>query len=592
MSFILECTKQTWAQEIRETSFSREVPSPLIYSRKRDGFLIGDVFLEGRQDVEAVFASGWEERPERLLDFKGSFSIVRAAGDKLFFASGMGGIEKLFYYHKKGVFYLSDNIWNIIDRVSPGFEDVDREALREMVFYGGLFFGHTFIRNCHVLLPQTLAVYDIKSDTIKTAEYFNYCYHADPALSLGGAVERMDRLFDDTMKEIKRSFKEGTRFAVALSGGLDSRIIPHYAKKNGMRLSGYLFCKKRPHKIFLSKDVANSRKIARAYGIPCREVEWSGNALEERIRLNLKNNPFSPEFMLYQDQGIPEFDVLLTGASGYIVGGAFGNPRLGELIEAELEKEMRRLCPILKADPHMSDRVKWAFEYLFHKPARGGKKKKILPRGLIKREEEERFRKKMREFIRERKERGNDNISIFQDWFQNRLGFWNRMGAYESHIGTKRSISIYMPFFVEECFNWPGEYIIDRIALKELLHQKIREVSMIPPQNYQLPYGEKGFLPLKKIYWLLDYWLRGNGNAGKIYNFKDRRCRKKCREDFSRTSEWFDRIFSVQDILPHIWRSYTLLSENLWFAKRLLEVLETKDYKEFTDGIYNENQYD
>ncbi|TNZ97729.1 asparagine synthase, partial [Vibrio parahaemolyticus] len=112
-------------------------------------------------------------------------------------------------------------------------------------------------------------------------------------------------------------------FAVGISGGLDSRIIPYYAQKNGMQIEGFTIGLERPRKLFLSNDFNSANKIAEHFGLERRTLEY--NSIPLKTQLDMESN-LAPEVgsQIFKIVDVRELksNVLITGASGFVIGAS------------------------------------------------------------------------------------------------------------------------------------------------------------------------------------------------------------------------------------------------------------------------------
>ena len=113
-----------------------------------------------------------------------------------------------------------------------------------------------------------------------------------------------------------------TIYGLGLSGGLDSRVVLHYALKAGMNVNCFIIGDARPHFIFLSKDHKIAKNISKLYNMdskfffvkPFDKKNWHYHFVE-----NCKRNPFTTPASfgtLFDKNALPQFDVLLTGLAG------------------------------------------------------------------------------------------------------------------------------------------------------------------------------------------------------------------------------------------------------------------------------------
>lgn len=206
--------------------------------------------------------------------------------------------ETLFYFFNMENFVVSDDFWQIVDVVQPEISDIDLQAVKEFI----VLKGYPLFHAC--------------------------CMHQ--------AIDRLDLLLDQAMKEIRMT-NIGATFGVGLSGGLDSRLVAHYALNSDMKLRSSTYCEKRPHKLLLSRDHANARKLAEMFNLDHSEVEHDDETFEPKLYVDVESRPICAARMLNPTaDSFPAFDILLTGFEGGELLGSRLNPTIPDLSKNEL----------------------------------------------------------------------------------------------------------------------------------------------------------------------------------------------------------------------------------------------------------------
>lgn len=584
MSFLLKYENNRWKKSIDTLENVDKGSSTLIISKSKNSLILGDIY--NLNNIEDVFETNWTKNPLELLKFLGSFSIVKLEKNKLCFASTLGGLEYLFYYQDKEKFILTDNFWNIVSDIKPQFNDLDLEYIKEDILYPSFSRNNTYIKKIKILSPSSYGVFDTETKILEINSYFDYKYQVKEK-KIDEAVEELDSILNLSMKYIKEKYGN-VKYLVGISGGLDSRIIPHYALKNGLNLESYIFCKKRPHKILLSQDVKNSRKIVEKFKLKHTEITWKNKTLEDKILLDIRNNPVGmPQFMSYEDISKLDFDILLTGGSGFIVGSALPeNKDLLKMNNEELRESIKNdLGRIYYSSSVFINRFERVIKYFFNIEYKFKVKDKAWKNKIFNLKDEKIIDKKISDYIFEKKKKGYSNLDIYEDIFCNSLGYKNRKGAFESHIGTQKSVSIYIPFLIKNCLSWKYEFLEERKLLNELIVKKIPEISNVTSQTYDLgPLESRHLKNVKKFLKVLTYIARGNGTYLNMIHFHDKKCYSKFLSDMNNNTEWFYNIFPIQSSIREISKNQILLSEKLWKAKRILDCIENRQYLEFIDN--------
>ena len=257
-----------------------------------------------------------------LGSVKGEFVLVRYChrSSKLYIGTDRLGRENLFYYADGKRFVVSDDFWEIVSYLNIGISDLDAESIKEFVTFNYPVFYGTIVRDLSFLPPASYGEFDLTTRQLHLYKYWDLRYVPDRSISVSDAVCQLDHAIDQTIKRI-RDLNPSATYGVGLSGGLDSRLIPHYALANALPIRSFIIGEKRPHLFCLSRDHASARAIAAFYGVEHTEVEWDEDGFEEKMIRDVRYYPMgASQFFITVWKNIPDFDVLLTDASGMIVG--------------------------------------------------------------------------------------------------------------------------------------------------------------------------------------------------------------------------------------------------------------------------------
>ena len=397
------------------------------------------------------------------------------------------------------------------------------------------------------------------------------------------ATKHVDEIINKLMQDIKEECGD-VQYAVGLSGGFDSRVIPYYAQKNGLKLKSFIFGAKKPHGLILSRDHKNARALAKIFNLKHKEIEWNKMTVEKRINLELKNYPLGvPEFFKFEFYD--GYDVLLTGGSGIIIGSNLPSNFEVKNIN-DLVNYMMELARTFFPNKLINKRVERACKYLFNKTI-------ILQHheewyDLIYNEKIlSKIYEKFYKYIEDRKSLGRKNIDIFEEYLTFILGARNRFGGFESGLGTKRSFSIYVPRMLQETLTWPSELLEGRPVLKNLIKEYIPVAAEIKAQNYEGAINKKNNI-ISKIINMLIFILRGNGTAMEQKYFK------YCKDEFKSTMlndcKWFYNIVDLKKYVDNIsnYDNYRFIL-TLWKTKLVIDIIETQKYTKYVNQAERKN---
>lgn len=555
--------------------YVRTTPSPAYKAKDEKTFVMGQVFDASFEDIAQ---SNWKEDPKVLNSFEGAISAAYADDDGCVFASDINGIEIWYTYHKGNRFILSDDFWDIVKIVQPSYEDIDPEQARLSLVALSVT-GETLIRNLRLVPPFCMGKYDPSANQLSVSRYMDFKYTGEIS-DVEVAAERMDQILDQSMQKIK-SICGDVVYGIGVSGGLDSRVIPHYALKNGMKLEGFNICVPRPHKLFLARSCKKAQEVAQAFGIPYRNTKWDPATVEEKVKTKVRKYPLGIGRNSFKyEPDMPEFDTLLTGASGLIVGSMLP-VQINAFSREELIAEMQSFFNKEENYRTFIARAARGLNYLLGTKFSGHSESAI--KNLVSAADIQKTRDGIVTLVDNGIRAGQTNLEIYEDFFFNVMGFRNYYGAYESIFGTKRSFSIYIPFLLKETLKWSPELLFNRKVLNELIVKKIPEVKNVQAELYEPAPGQK-LSRWNKIANMVDFVVRGNGAAVDDYWMKKASVKKKLAARLNNGCQWFAQIFNTDaKVLCSlvIGSGESELMIDAWELKTLIDCLETKEYLHF-----------
>lgn len=527
----------------------------------------------------------WEKIDTKdLLHIRDSFLLVKVnkKSKRVSFLSSKYGIERMYYYFMNDRFIISDDFWEIVNLIKPNFSLLDIESIEECMNGCYPILDGTFIKNLYTVMPGCRGYYDIENCQLNVKQYFEFQYNSSEDASVLKAVASMDKIINDSIKKIKQECGN-VRYGFALSGGLDSRIIPHYLQMNGIHAKSFIIGDVRPNYFFLSGDHKKARKLADIFNIKLKECVWDRSIFLETIQKDIANNPLAqPQF--FKGQRDCDFDVLITGGNGYSVGSTMPK-NINDLNTEELVSSIRELGRDFKPNKLKNAHIQKAFEFILKKEITIKHHEKWYDI-LLTPETESRIQKKYCDFVNEEKNKGKTNVDIYEEYFHNILGARNKFGGFESLLGEKRSFSVYMPHILDETFRWPLAFLENRLILKKLIIKYIPEVSMIKEQKYEGNIITKKVGLFEKIYNIVEFIIRGNGSE--MVNSKFKKCKDLFLKDMKKDTKWFYRIFPINNYLNRIMKhdnKYALMK--IWKMKLVIDKIETEEYKEYiSDGNF------
>jgi len=517
---------------------------------------------------------------------KGEFFIIFYDIDlrKIYIANDRIGRETLFYFYDKNNLIISDDFWEIVNLIEPNTADIDVQTLKEFVVFSKFFSGKTIIKNLNFFPPASICEFSLMNRTFELKQYWDFRFQTDYTLSIDEAIERMDRALDNAIKQIKEKNNSNATYGIGLTGGLDTRLIAHYALKHKMRLKSFIIGEKSPHKIVLSRDHKSARKLAKYFNLEHYEVEYDSENFENKSFYDIRHAPMrvSTFFRIVRND-IPKFDVLLTGALGILVGDII--PK--NIIQLSKEELLDTIILYSAASLNVPRRfimLRKALKLIFgSRISTSPAMRRGCIKGIIDEREFAEGVNKIRKFIEENSDKSN--IEIFLKYFIFHLGA-EKYGAFESLCGWKKSYTVYYPFILDEILTWKPDYLINRKLLKCLIIKKFPELAKIKAQTAgaALFYRNKRFFTLRQMLAGIEYVIRGSGVERSAIWARKKRYMEYSLRILSRPNSIFESIFDVREIIQSVKSGNinTNLYENLIKIKQILDIIETKGYKKFT----------
>ncbi|MEA3457331.1 MAG: hypothetical protein U9R21_01485 [Candidatus Thermoplasmatota archaeon] len=358
-------------------------------------------------------------------------------------------------------------------------------------------------------------------------------------------VLELDELFTDIMYKIKDKYSDDTVFGLGLSGGMDSRLVLHYAIKADMNLELFNFGYSHPHKLLLSRDHKNSVVIAKHYGVATPKlIEFQNKPDEENFVKDCREHPFGsypPMQFNIKDDDLPRFNVKLSGYDG---GEWFGSSIPSNVFALDNENTINSIFNFSALRSS-----------LFHN--QGG-----WIDGLISKEEYIAIRERLHDFVS-----GFDNqIETIQSFL---------CGFLIGHRPDERygECMYHHPLFLKETLSRDSEWLINRRLHREFFNQVHPFLSKIPNQSYHVPFGVRENA-ITRLWYFGWYVLRGNALRYRDVIGSDD-FRSYAKTIFSTPNETFNELFDVRTIMDLPKHECSLIAQCVRIKKEL-DLLEGK----------------
>jgi asparagine synthase (glutamine-hydrolysing) len=386
------------------------------------------------------------------------------------------GMLPLYYFHKKDTFVMSNNLWLIIANVDSDDLKLNIPVIKSFIHFNRIpHESGTFFDNISLLPSASTLLYDISSNKVKISKYWDLEQKPDKNLKISDAVHLLDRDLTSLFKYLKNKYP-GATFGFGNSGGLDSRLIPVYARESNLYVTAFITGNPKPRKLFYSTSHKSALKIARELNIPHHNISYKPSNFEERLLLDIRNNPLSNNQVLKNPfDNVPPFDNMFCGGNGFIISNDSNKWKDFKKLDKK-DQKIRFLYNYLNKLKYSSRQEK-ILSALFNK---GSRAKTYLQNSFL-RDTESCFLQYFEDFYE--KHRHKDNISFIRSFHQSICNRHSPGGGFESLNRTKKSFYLYFPWAIANTLKWQDEYFFDRKILKELILRKDKRLALIPDQE-------------------------------------------------------------------------------------------------------------
>lgn len=302
-------------------------------------------------DVLWVLGAPYDENgeilPNKLLDILKSQSSV---AESCVYASSLRGFFSIIYVRNEQILVISDTarsrplLWKMVDSTLfitdywrslsqkidlSMVEEVSAEEFRISGFVGS---SQTLVPGVESIGPAEVVVWRHEIEC-QRFRYYNFCSVADQLIGDDDTHKAVIELHDALRAVVARliNYADGRPIIVPLSGGVDSRAL-----LSVLFSVGYHDIRTFSFGSFWSQDFQVGNKIARAYGVPHKEIKydriswrrltklkWFDNYLDHSHGLVSVPN-FQALLALYnlQQQGwLPAQAVFAPALAGFFAGG-------------------------------------------------------------------------------------------------------------------------------------------------------------------------------------------------------------------------------------------------------------------------------
>ena len=226
----------------------------------------------------------------------------------------------LYYFHNKNTFIASNNLWLILTNINPEDLRLNIPIIKSLIHFNRIpDESGTFFENIYLLPSASKMVYDLSGNKLLISNYWSLEQNPDKNLKINDAVELLDQDLTRLFRYLKNKYP-GKTFGFGNSGGLDSRLIPLYARESDLPVTGFITGNSKPRKLFYSTSHKSAVKIARKLNFAHHNLSYKPENFEERFLLDIRNNPLSNCQVLKNPfDKLPLFDYMFCGGNGFII---------------------------------------------------------------------------------------------------------------------------------------------------------------------------------------------------------------------------------------------------------------------------------
>lgn len=486
------------------------------------------------------------------------------------------GMLPLYYFHMADTFIVSNNLWLIIANT-----DAVKLKLNIPIIKSFLHFSRipdesgTFFENIYQLPAASKLIYDLKKNKISISNYWSLKHNPDQNLKVSDAVELLEEDLSSLFRYLKNKYPDKT-FGFGNSGGLDSRLIPLFAREYDLKIEGFITGNSKPRKLFYSSSHSSAIKIARALKFNHHNISYKPVNFEERLTLDIRNNPLSNNQIFKNPfDKLPYFDYMFCGGNGFIISNDSNKWKIFQNLTGKDEKINFLIDYINKLK--FSSRQEKIMTSIFKTK---NKAKSYLYNSFIK-SDIPIFNEYFLNFYEKHKHK--DNISFIRSFHQSIYNRHSPGGGFESINRTRKSFYLYFPWAIENTLRWQDNYFFNRKILRELILRKSYLLGLIPDQTGRTLTGKNS-----KYYTFAKTFIRGTGLDYREW-FKNPFIIRETKNILKRHNPLFSELTEGTPDDGLLSKLHANIVLDVLKIKKILDIIYYKEYN-FIDNKYFEIQ--
>ncbi len=432
--------------------------------------------------------------------------------DALIMQTDIVGYESPFYYFDDKHSIIADNILNIISLLKEQnvIISVDEQHLREYLLYTECFFDETIFSDIKRVPAASIIEYEVSKGRVKSRKVYDIFKMTAKYKSPG---ECADHVFDALDGYFADHYLENTKFAIGMSGGLDSRVGAWFAKKYKYTVAPIFIGKKKNRLGIMTYDIKRANEVKKSLEYP--EIEYidpSKYPFEGKLSYDAINAPTIVDNISQNTGRLDKYDVIIHAMMG---GEAFG-----ALCSADIQNysDNELACFVMN---RISNYPKYKYNYMALKILA-----KVFPftkrmimfseddnpatTELVNKSQQENLHKRVLNWIKEQKKNGLDNLNICHKFFYYNFAIICKYGYYSTCNNTMPSLATYMnPVFIREILNWDSKFLVGKPIQKALI-SKLGNLNTIRSQTTECKISDRP-RRTKEFFYKCERIIRGSG---------------------------------------------------------------------------------
>jgi len=282
-------------------------------------FIKGYIFTENNSDMNLLLDQFIKGGINVLEEITGQFCGIYYNIEKkrIYFFTDKYGYFDLFFYFEDDTLIVSDKFYDIISSRKFTPNDIEIQGIYEFMIFECPLFEKTFIKTINFLSIGTFYKYELSSNSLEKKQYSDYTFKIPSNFDVDKSFDKLYNLYDNAIQRVKRLSPPEATYGLGLSGGMDSRMVAYFVKKNNLKLRTFIFGSEK------SDAYKIARKLAKLLKTEHHEIGYNRDFFEFADKSMEFNPMMNVQYVWYHAifKNLPNFDVLLTGYGGYVLGG-------------------------------------------------------------------------------------------------------------------------------------------------------------------------------------------------------------------------------------------------------------------------------